>query len=122
MSSSPKPTYLKQGPTYGGNTIPGPAQGFAVEDALFSARGQALFRSAAAGSQSFDEYVSDPAKPVARRSGLETPSDENTRPGAPNDPDSGFENTDVKGSRTSSALNIGSKRNEQPPEYKMSGK
>jgi len=58
--------------------------------------------------------------PFAKRNGTEALSDENTRPGAPNDPGSGFENTDVKGSRTSSALSIGSKKIEQPPEYKMS--
>jgi hypothetical protein len=60
--------------------------------------------------------------PFAKRTGLEGLPDENARPESPGAHGLAVDNADIKASKTSSALSINSKKVEQPPEYKMSGK
>lgn len=60
--------------------------------------------------------------PFAKRTGLDGLPDENVRPGSSGGHGLAVDNADTKASKTSSALGINSKKVEQPPEYKMSGK
>lgn len=60
--------------------------------------------------------------PFAKRTGLEGLPDENARPESDGGQGLAVDNGDIKASKTSSAMSINSKKVEQPPEYKMSGK